>query len=71
MKAASIMIAVVCFDVVAGLLKAKFRLAFDGEYFSEITGPDPLMGGHIALRIRGASGFKGGCPVKDPEISGS
>lgn len=62
------MIAGVHYDIEVGKLEGKLWLKVDGEKLFETTDPEPLKGGHIALRIRGTAGFKAGCLIKDLEI---
>lgn len=63
------MIAGVYYEVEAGIREGKLWLAIDGEKVFETIDPEPLAGGHIALRIRGTAGFKAACLIKDLEIS--
>lgn len=63
------LIAGVYYDIEVGKKQGKLWLTVDGEKLFETTDPEPLKGGHIALRIRGTAGFKAGCLLKDLEIS--
>jgi hypothetical protein len=62
------MIAGVYYHVEVGKQQGKLWLTVDGKKLFETEDPDPLAGGHIALRIRGTAGFKAGCLIKDLEI---
>ena len=64
------MIAGVFYDVELGSSDGNLWLTVDGEKIFETTDPEPLTGGHIALRIRGTTGFEAGCLIRDLEISG-
>jgi len=63
------MIAGVYYAIEVGKKQDKLWLSVDGQKLFETTDPEPLKGGHIALRIRGTAGFKAGCLLKDLEIS--
>lgn len=62
------MIAGVYYDVEVGAQGGKLWLSIDGEKVIETTDPEPLAGGHIALRIRGTAGFRASCLIRDLEI---
>lgn len=59
------MIAGVYYQVEVGWKKDKLWLVIDGQQVFETTDPDPLTGGHIALRLRGTAGFRAACLIKD------
>lgn len=56
------------YDVEAGQLGQRLYLKIDGETIFETEDPEPLRGGHIALRLRGVAGFQAACLIKDFRI---
>lgn len=62
------MIAGVYYEIEVGKRGKKLWLSVDGKKIIKTEDPEPLGGGHLALRIRGTAGFKAGCLIKDLEI---
>lgn len=56
------------YDVEVGQLGRRLYLKIDGEMIFETEDPEPLQGGHIALRLRGVAGFQAACLIKDFRI---
>jgi hypothetical protein len=64
----NIMNAGVYYSIEVGRQGGKIWLSIDGKRVVEANDDAPLLGGHIAIRLRGTAGFIAGCLIKDMKI---
>jgi hypothetical protein len=64
----NVMMAGVYYQIEIGKKQGQIWLSIDGEKLFKVEDINPLVGGHIAIRLRGTAGFKAGCLIKNLEI---
>ena len=64
----NLMTAGIYYAIEVGKQQGKLWLSIDGKRAFEVKDPDPLSGGHLAIRLRGTAGFQAGCLIKEMEI---
>lgn len=65
----NLMVAGVYYEIEVGKMQGKLWLSIDGKKVFETVDTNPLVGGHVALRLRGTAGFSAGCLIKELIIS--